>query len=173
MKAMNRREMIVGTVASAALIPLVGIEPAKASITKLTLFSDDLINDCRTLGYIPEFFTAEKRKVFYGNGDLPRYGGYETTWQRERLRHVDPINFESWVRNMNPGHTTFIIERKDYAPPSECVTYGCQLQMRIYDQGKYVATIIKFERTYKEHYRVITTSNSPPDLTYGWKKVVR
>ena len=127
---MNRREMIIGTVTSAAMIPLVGIEPARATITKLVILSDELVNDCISVGYIPGFFTVDKvcdADPWYLS--IPGRSWYKATWRRTELTYADIDTFENWTQSLSPL-TNFTIAKHE-----NCLT------MKIYDEGKCIGAM--------------------------------
>jgi hypothetical protein len=161
---MNRREMIVGTTVCAAMIPLVGIEPAEATVSQIVSMSDQLVRDATYLGYIPGFFTADPvdTPTHFINDGFKR-GFYKITFQRKLLVYHDPNTFQPWTRELS-DNTSFTIERAIHH--SRIGDFKC-LKMKITDDGKYVATIIKLTDS---KYRILTAINDVSNE--GWTKVV-
>ncbi|MGZ4849785.1 MAG: hypothetical protein ACXV2C_00165 [Candidatus Bathyarchaeia archaeon] len=182
---MNRRELIVGAAASAVLIPF-GIKAAQAAIIpneiwperiyKTAYFSDEMVADCQYLGYIPEFFTAEKLNDPILFNSLPGMSWYKVAFVRSELRYVDPINFEPYIRPTSPGDIHFTIVRSHRSEDNQYSKYDRELTMRIYEDGTYIASIFKVARTSKRtgktHLISAIDNENPPNLNNGWKKVV-
>jgi hypothetical protein len=129
---MNRRQLMLGTATTMAtlLAPAIMKASTPDTITQTISMSDALVVDATAIGYIPQFFTAEKV-----GGDLSGRSWYKVSFQKKDLQYIDDLNFEGWTRKLS-SKTSFTIERETYRN-IKCLT------MKIYDDGQYIATIRK------------------------------
>lgn len=123
------------------LAPAIGKASTPDTITQTISMSDALVADATAIGYIPQFFTAEKIRyddptsfelLSVGEGR----SWYKVSFRKRDLQYIfDDLKFEGWTRKLS-SKTSFTIKRETYRN-RRCLT------MMIYDDGQYIATIRK------------------------------